>query len=73
MNLSRVIAGFISILCLSPNHLYAASPSYSRTHCQHVHRLYLDLGVGKAYDSSSSHSFLIGSNGNVLRNLSFLT
>jgi hypothetical protein len=35
----------------------------------HLHRLYLDLGVGKAYDYSSSHSFLIGSNGNVLGNL----
>ena len=31
------------------------------------HRLY--LGLGKAYDYGSSHSFLIGSNGNVFGNL----
>lgn len=69
MNFSRVITSLILILCLLPNILYAASTFYSRTHCQHLHRLYLDLGVGKAYDYGSSHSFLIGSNGNVLGSL----
>lgn len=42
---------------------------YSKSHCHHPHRLYFDLGVGKAYDYASSNSFLIGSSGNVLGNL----
>jgi opacity protein-like surface antigen len=70
MNFSRkVITGWISILCLVPNILHAASTSYSKSHCHHPHRLYFDLGVGKTYDYASSNSFLIGSNGNVLGNL----
>lgn len=68
MNFSKV-AGLFTILCLTPGILFAASTSYSSAYCRHPHRLYFDLGVGKAYDYGSSHSFLIGSNGNVLGNL----
>jgi opacity protein-like surface antigen len=70
MNFSRrVIAGLIAMLGLAPSILYAASTPYSKPHCYHPHRLYFDLGVGKAYDYARSNSFLLAPNGSVLGNL----
>ncbi|MEN9917186.1 MAG: hypothetical protein RLY40_1118 [Pseudomonadota bacterium] len=68
MNFSKVIASLITLICLAPSAVCAV-PTYSRAYCHHPHRFYFDLGVGKAYDYGSSHSLLIGSNGNVLGNL----
>lgn len=70
MNFSKLIrVGLSGVLCLVSITLYAVPTSYPNSHCYHPHRLYFDLGVGKAYDYASSNSFLISPSRNVLGNL----